>query len=137
MKADFGWVCAGFEPPGWYSTSTPFILLPGTFGRARSKTNVTVDFSVVISTVDTSSADAALTEGAAKATPHRNLVNIWVLLRGDKFVDTNPPSDALTPTALIADRQAYASDKQRQVNAHFPAGPAPCFIWAAPLPRSL
>src|SRR5918999_4532088 len=80
MKADFGWVCAGFVPPGWYSTSTPFILLPGTFGRARSKTNVTLDLSVVISTVDKSSAEAALTERAAKATPQRNLVNICVLL---------------------------------------------------------
>ena len=76
-----GWVCAGFEPPGWYSTSTPFILLPGTFGRARSKTNVTLDLSVLISTVGKSSAEAALTERAAKATPQRNLVNICVLLR--------------------------------------------------------
>ena len=36
MNAESGWVCAGDEPPGWYSTSTPFMLLPGTFGRAWS-----------------------------------------------------------------------------------------------------
>src|ERR1700704_4684149 len=71
----------GIRAPGWYSTSTPFILLPGTFGRARSKTSVTLDFSVLISTVDTSSAETALTERAAKATPQRNRVNICVLLR--------------------------------------------------------
>src|SRR5918992_4276975 len=80
MNAESGWVCAGFEPPGWYSTSTPFMLLPGTFGRARSNTSVTLAFSVVIRTVGTFSADAALMESAAKATPQRNLVNMGVLL---------------------------------------------------------
>src|SRR5215510_2416785 len=100
MKAEAGWVWAGFAPPGWYSTSTPFILLPGTLGRARSKTNVTLDFSVVISTVAKSAAEAALTESAAKATPQRNLVNIGGLLRCYTFVDTNPPYDALIPIDL-------------------------------------
>src|SRR5262249_14137133 len=41
MKADLGCVCAGDEPPGPYSTSTPLMLLPGTFGRACSYTRVT------------------------------------------------------------------------------------------------
>src|SRR4029077_2113345 len=76
MQAEAGWVCAGFEPPGWYSTSTPFILLPGTFGRVRSKTNVTLAVSVFIRTVGKSLAEAPLTKRAARATPQRNLVNI-------------------------------------------------------------
>src|SRR5690606_18326790 len=42
MKAESGWVWAGDEPPGWYSTRTPFMLLPGTLGSAWSKTTVTV-----------------------------------------------------------------------------------------------
>ena len=33
-KAVFGCVWAGEDPPGAYSTRTPFILLPGAFGRA-------------------------------------------------------------------------------------------------------
>src|SRR5262245_31858721 len=79
MNAELGWVCAGFEPPGWYSTSTPFMLLPGTFGRARSNTSVTLAFSVVIRTVGKLMADAAPMESATKATPQRNLVNMGVL----------------------------------------------------------
>jgi hypothetical protein len=43
--------------------------------------------------------------------------------------------EALIPIDLIADRKAYSSEKHRQVNAQFIAGPAHCFIWAAPLPR--
>src|SRR4051794_24379364 len=42
MKADWGWVWAGDVPPGPYSTSTPFMLLPGTLGRAWSKTIATL-----------------------------------------------------------------------------------------------
>src|SRR2546423_3263657 len=41
MKADLGCVWADDATSGPYSTSTPFILLPGTFGRAWSKTSVT------------------------------------------------------------------------------------------------
>ena len=55
----------------------------------------------------------------------------------NSWVDTNLPYDALLPTDLIADRKAYASDKQRQGNAQFLAGPADYCIWAAPLPREL
>src|ERR1700730_6731350 len=33
MKAECGCVWAGEEPPGSYSTSTPLMLLPGTFGK--------------------------------------------------------------------------------------------------------
>src|SRR5215467_14335601 len=44
MKADFGCVWAGDEPPGAYSTSTPLMLLPGTFGKACSYTSVTFAF---------------------------------------------------------------------------------------------
>src|SRR6266567_2008938 len=40
MKADLGCVWAVDATPGPYSTSTPFILLPGTFGRAWSKPTV-------------------------------------------------------------------------------------------------
>src|SRR6266404_7140704 len=40
MKADVGCVWPTDATPGPYSTSTPFILLPGTFGRAWSKTTV-------------------------------------------------------------------------------------------------
>jgi hypothetical protein len=73
-----GWMgMRGIRAPlGWYSTSTPFILLPGTFGRARSKTNVTLALSVFIRTVGKSLAEAPLTKRAARATPQRNLVNI-------------------------------------------------------------
>ena len=46
-----------------------------------------------------------------------------------------PP--ASRSTDLIADRKAYSSEKHRQGDAQFIAGPAHCFIWAAPLPRSL
>ena len=38
MKAEGAWMWAGEEPPGPYSTSTPFMLLPGTFGSAWSNT---------------------------------------------------------------------------------------------------
>jgi len=31
-EPDCGWVCAGEEPPGAYSTSTPLKLLPGMLG---------------------------------------------------------------------------------------------------------
>ena len=55
----------------------------------------------------------------------------------NSWVDINLPYDALIPIDLSADRKAYASDKQRQVNAQFLAGPAHCCIWAVPLPRSL
>ena len=55
----------------------------------------------------------------------------------NSWVDINLPYDALIPIDLIADRKAYASDKQGQGDAQFLAGPAPCFIWAAPLPREL
>ena len=55
----------------------------------------------------------------------------------NSWVDTNLPYDTLISIDLIAERKAYASDQQRQGNAQFIAGPAPCFIWAAPLPRSL
>ncbi|CVI25099.1 hypothetical protein AGR4A_pAt10478 [Agrobacterium tumefaciens str. B6] len=41
MKAESGWVCAGEEPPGAYSTSTPFKLFPGTFGSGWSYTTFT------------------------------------------------------------------------------------------------
>src|SRR5439155_16605830 len=41
MKADLGCVWPTDATPGPYSTSTPFILLPGTLGRAWSKTSVT------------------------------------------------------------------------------------------------
>src|SRR4029453_4627723 len=40
MKADLGCVWPTDATPGPYSTSTPFILFPGTFGRALSKTTV-------------------------------------------------------------------------------------------------
>src|SRR5205085_10079765 len=44
MKADVGCVWAEDVPPGPYSTSTPLMLLPGTFGRACSYTSVTFAF---------------------------------------------------------------------------------------------
>src|SRR5678815_1245788 len=40
MKADLGCMWPTDAPPGPYSTSTPLMLLPGTFGRAWSKTTV-------------------------------------------------------------------------------------------------
>src|SRR4029077_16215454 len=41
MKADLGCMWPTDATPGPYSTRMPFILLPGTFGRAWSKTTVT------------------------------------------------------------------------------------------------
>src|SRR5262245_54817681 len=66
MKAEWGCVCAGDEPPGGYSTSTPLMLLPGTFGSAWSKTCVTLD-----SLTDESPAAALRKDRAAKPTPQR------------------------------------------------------------------
>src|SRR5262245_47455909 len=43
MKAETGCMCPGDEPPGPYSTNTPFMLLPGTFGSTWSNTTVTLD----------------------------------------------------------------------------------------------
>src|SRR5436190_24293621 len=42
MKADFACVWPAEKPPGPYSTSTPFMLLPGTFGSSCWKTSVTL-----------------------------------------------------------------------------------------------
>ncbi|MNR62525.1 hypothetical protein D3C85_1845760 [compost metagenome] len=74
MKADFGWVWDGDAPPGAYSTSTPFMLLPGMFGMGRSNTTVTLPGSG-------SPADAAVIESAAKAAARKACVNIAILLR--------------------------------------------------------
>jgi hypothetical protein len=49
-------------------------------------------------------------------------------------VDTHPPYNALLSIDLIADRKAYASEKHRQVNAQFIAGPAHDVIGASTLP---
>jgi hypothetical protein len=71
MKAESGWVWAGDEPPGWYSTSTPFMLLPGTFGSAWSKTTVTFDLSE-----GASWAEAPASAMLARATVQRILVSM-------------------------------------------------------------
>src|SRR5437764_13282855 len=42
MKADLGWVWPGEWPAGPDSTSTPFMLLPGTFGSSCWYTRVTL-----------------------------------------------------------------------------------------------
>lgn len=60
---------------------TDGMMIARYFGPALASAIVTLDLSVVISTVDKSSAEATLTERAAKATPQRNLVNMCVLLR--------------------------------------------------------
>ncbi|MNC47565.1 hypothetical protein D3C75_966300 [compost metagenome] len=73
MKADFGWVWDGDAAPGAYSTSTPRMLLPGTFGNGRSNTTVTLPGTG-------SAADAELSVSAQQAAVRRNLVNIAVLL---------------------------------------------------------
>src|SRR5260370_24036618 len=64
MKADLGWVWADDVPPGAYSTSTPFMLLPGTLGRTWSKTIVTLALLV-------SCAMAGLKASIAAIAPHR------------------------------------------------------------------
>src|SRR5688572_17084931 len=73
MKADAGCVCAGDAPPGSYSTSTPFMLLPGTFGRARS--NTTVTFAAF-----GSAAEAVLIASAARTAADTSRVNMGNLL---------------------------------------------------------
>jgi hypothetical protein len=68
MKADAGCLCAGDEAPGPYSTSTPFILLPGTFGSAWSKTTVTF--------LAASSAEAGVKASVARRIPLTSRMNI-------------------------------------------------------------
>src|SRR5258708_2144939 len=73
MKAEAGCVCAGDEPPGSHSTSTPFMLLPGTLGSAWSKTTVTLDLAG-------SRAEAGVKASVARRIPPTSRVNISILL---------------------------------------------------------
>src|SRR5262245_53246031 len=81
MKAEGGWRCAGEEPPGAYSTSTPLTLLPGTFGSAWSYTSVTFDLSSAASWADATNAEAA-SSAAAKRNRVIMVVSIVTPRRG-------------------------------------------------------
>src|SRR4029079_7939960 len=77
MKAEGAWVCAGDEPPGAYSTSTPLMLFPGTLGSTWSKTTVTLASLLA--------ASAPVTEIAAKAAAKMSVLIIeFSWLRGSK-----------------------------------------------------
>ncbi|MOA61071.1 hypothetical protein D3C78_1861190 [compost metagenome] len=74
MKAVFGWVWAGDAAPGPYSTTTPFMLLPGMLGMGRSNTTVTLP-------AGGSAAEAALIESAAKTAANKIREIMAMLLR--------------------------------------------------------
>src|SRR5262245_62149638 len=77
MNAEFGCVCAADEPPGPYSTRTPFMLLPGTFGSGWSKTTVTF----LVGSPAMAGARAGVTASVARRIPLTSRVNIacsWV-----------------------------------------------------------
>src|SRR3954453_17937201 len=66
MNAERGCMWAGEEPPGPYSTSTPFMLLPGTLGSAWSNTTVTLAVGAAVSAAWAVRNDVAETAAAIR-----------------------------------------------------------------------
>src|SRR5688572_21693760 len=94
MKAEAGCVCAGEDAPGPYSTSTPFMLLPGTLGSARSKTTVTF--------LAGPSAQAGVRASVARRMPLASRVSIsysWVddRLRVNRYARASHVSNDVAP----------------------------------------
>src|SRR5882757_2262875 len=93
MKAEGGWRCAGEESPGEYSTSTPLMLLPGTFGSAWSYTSITFDLLS-----EASWADAVNAETATSAAAQRNrVIMVASLLCSEEMGSPGPNRTSAIP----------------------------------------